>query len=564
MSLPIFLTSGPAFLVSFVKPLLMFVTFLPWAWLISSKLDKDARVHHLNAHMFNGIHLACGLGALAAMLVIPLFFVGWPVGIVILAAPIYVYWQIRDRSVPEDLRFSISGAGFTSKLATRKQSRAARGAVIKFLDSKGVEHDVPVKEDPRFTSHLLAEDVIGPALEARATQIDLVVTSGGSAITQTVDGIRFKREQSPPDAAMSLVDYLKSLAGLDVDDRRRRQSAEIKLIGPSGEVQLSIATSGSSKGQEIRLVFDRSRRLLKPFDSLGLLSPQLRVLRELAEVHQRHGIVLIGAAPGQGLSTSAYSFVGRHDAYTSNIKTLEGEILSRIDGVDHLQWDPTNPDVDFATNLQSILRRDPDIVLVGRVTEAQAAKVAAEAGMEGPLIYITQRSNTIAGQLREWVRLVGDLKLATSSLRVVTNQRLLRTLCPNCRQAYQPTRERLKKMNLPADRIKQLYQASGKVQVKNKIEECPVCGGPGYLGQTGAFEVMLVDDDARRHLVGGDLKSALSHARRNKMIYLQEAALSKVVAGETTIEEVIRVTASARGNAEAAPRRPAADPAPAT
>ena len=164
MSLQIFLTSGPAFLVSFVKPLLMFVTFLPWAWLISSKLDKDARVHHLNAHMFNGIHLACGLGALAAMLVIPLFFVGWPVGIVILAAPIYVYWQIRDRSVPEDLRFSISGAGFTSKLATRKQSRAARGAVIKFLDSKGVEHDVPVKEDPRFTSHLLAEDVIGPAL----------------------------------------------------------------------------------------------------------------------------------------------------------------------------------------------------------------------------------------------------------------------------------------------------------------------------------------------------------------------------------------------------------------
>ena len=363
---------------------------------------------------------------------------------------------------------------------------------------------------------------------------------------------------------MSLVDYLKSVAGLDVDDRRRPQSAEIKLIGPSGEVQLSIATSGSSKGQEIRLVFDRSGRLLKPFDSLGLLSPQLRVLRELTEVQQRHGIVLIGAPPGQGLSTSAYSFVGRHDAYTSNIKTLEGEILSRIDGVDHLQWDPTNPDVDFATNLQSILRRDPDVVLVGRVAEPQAARVAAEAGMQGPLIYVTQRSSTIAGQLREWVRMVGDLKLATASMRLVTNQRLLRTLCPNCRQAYQPTRERLKKMNLPADRSKQLYQATGKAQVKNKIEECPVCGGSGYRGQTGAFEVMLVDDDARRHLVGGDLKSALAYARRNKMIYLQEAALSKVVSGETTIEEVVRVTAPARGSAEAAPRRPAADPAPAT
>ena len=135
--------------------------------------------------------------------------------------------------------------------------------------------------------------------------------------------------------------------------------------------------------------------------------------------------------------------------------------------------------------------------------------------------------------------------------------------CPNCRQPFQPTAEQLQKMSLPAAKVKQLHRASGKVQVKNKIENCPVCGGTGYLGQSGAFEVMVVDAQVRRLLTAGDLKGAHAHARRNKMIYVQEAALSKVVSGETTIEEVIRVTAPARKDADDASRRQA-DPAPAT
>ena len=202
-------------------------------------------------------------------------------------------------------------------------------------------------------------------------------------------------------------------------------------------------------------------------------------------------------------------------------------------------------------------------MLLSQITDNDTPRIAAEPGLKGPMIYIPQRAGSTAEQIREWVKRVGDLKMASATLRAVSNQRLLRTLCPNCRQPYQPTPEQLKKMGLPADRVKQLYRASGKVQVKNKIENCPVCGGTGYLGQTGAFEVMIVDDAARKALVAGDLKSALSHARRNKMIYLQEAALSKIVSGETSIEEVIRVTSPARKDAES-PSRRQADPAPTT
>jgi general secretion pathway protein E len=153
--------------------------------------------------------------------------------------------------------------------------------------------------------------------------------------------------------------------------------------------------------------------------------------------------------------------------------------------------------------------------------------------------------------LRDWIKMVGNVKEATKALRAATNQRLLRTLCPNCKQAYQPSEDQLKKLNLPAGRVEQLYRAGGQIQIKNKVQECPVCQGIGYLGQTGVFEVLLVDEEMRKLLAKGDLKGTLALARRNKMIYLQEAALAKVVSGETDMKEVIRVTAPARGEAGA-------------
>jgi type II secretory ATPase GspE/PulE/Tfp pilus assembly ATPase PilB-like protein len=274
-------------------------------------------------------------------------------------------------------------------------------------------------------------------------------------------------------------------------------------------------------------------------------------LAGLAEVHDRHGIVLVAAPPGHGLTTTLYSLLARHDPYTANIKALEREVQLEIDGVDHVQWDPTNPDVDYATNLQSILRRDPDVVMVSFIKDADTARVAVDPGMQGPLLYIPQRCGSITEQIREWVKQVGDIKKATRALRAVINQRLLRTLCPNCRQAYQPTPEQLKKLSLPASKVSQLFRAGGQVQVKGKIESCPICGGSGYFGQTGIFEVLAVDEEARRLLSKGDLKAVLAHARRNKMIYLQEAALAKVAAGETTIEEVVRVTAPAKSSTAA-------------
>ncbi len=545
-----------AVLIGWWKMLLVVIPFGLWGWLVSSRLDKDARYFHMNHQMWNGIHMGAGAAALCAVLFIPIFGIGWPLEIAILLGPILAYWKVRNAAVPEENKYYLSSQSFTQKMAARAVRKAAQQAVLQFTDASKKMRDVPVKDSPLFAVHMVAEDLIGPAIAARASRIEVAIGPNGAAVSQFVDGIRYKREPIATDAAIRMIDYLKEIAGLDVNDRRRRQQGDFKLRGPNGAADVSMVVKGSSNGQLATIDFDRSKRLHKPFDGLGLLAPQLEALRPFEQPHERHGIILLGAPASQGLTTSSYAFLARHDAYTSNIKALEREIAVRLEGVDQVVWDPTNPDVDYATNLQSILRRDPDVVLVSDIRDSETARVAADPGMQGPLLYIQQPLPTIVDQIRDWVKRVGDVKQATRALRAVTNQRLMRSLCPNCRQAYTPTPEQIKKLNLPAKKVSQLYRAGGKVQVKNKIEDCPICAGTGYLGQTAAFEVFIVDDEARKSLAAGDLKAALAHARRNNMIYLQEAAMAKVVAGETTLDEVVRITAAPAAGAAPAAKSP--------
>jgi len=540
--------------VAWWKMLLGYAPFVAWAWLISTKLDKDAQYFHLDHKRWGTIHLTAGLVALIVLLAIPSrfgFWIGWPLSMAILVGPVLAYWKIRNDAVPESQRYHLGTQVTDEDRAAKKAARAARDAALVFSDSRGSKRPVPAKDDPVYATHILSEDIIGPAVEGRATKLEVALTTKGCVAAHTIDGVRYKRDPIPADDGARLFAYIMDIAGMNVDDRRRRQKGSCHVNGPAGARHLAVTVTGSASGQQMRIDIDRANQLDRPFDDLGLLPQQLAALKATAAGEARSGVMLLGGPLGHGVSTTAYSFLSRHDAYLSNIKTLEVDVMREVEGVDHSQWDAGNPDVDYATAAQSILRRDPDVVLMTDVHDAETAKVIASGGLNGPLVYVPIAKPAIAETIREWARLVGDVKRATSCLRGVTNQRLLRKLCPNCRTPYTPTGEQLKALGLGEGKVQQLYAESGKVQVKNKIESCSVCAGTGYLGQTAVFEIFMVDDESRRLLGAGDLKAALAHARRNKMIYLKEAAIAKVISGETSINELIRIVAS-----------PAAKPAP--
>ncbi|MDZ4831846.1 MAG: ATPase, T2SS/T4P/T4SS family [Phycisphaerae bacterium] len=530
-------------LISPIKPLLILAALLPYMW-VATKIEGDTRKFLLPVTIWNAVLMVVAVLAVVAALFIPIFWIGWPVMVLLLGGTLWAYWQYRDKQVPEHAKFKLGTSDITKKMDARRAKKALADSELRFLDQRNKSVPVPLRDAPEFPIHLVVESLIGPALERRASRLELTAGTGTQPAvpSQMIDGVRYKSEPLSPNDANAAIDYLKKITGLDIQDRRRRQTAEFKVEGPTRNAAGSLAVWGSNIGQSLRIDFDRVKGLQVPFASLGLLPPQLDALKALADPARRHGIVLVSGSPSQGLTTTAYSLIARHDAYTSNIKTLEKHVDFQLEGIDHNQFNAANQALDFATSLQSILRRDPDVVYVADVSDPNVGRIASNPGLQGPLIYVGIPADSIAAAVSDWFRAVGDLKAASKGLVAVTHQRLIRKVCEACRQPLQPTPDLLKKLGVPQGKTVNLFRQNGKVQVKNRVENCPVCQGLGYFGMTACFEVLMIDESMRSMLAEGDFKAAYAHARREgKLIMLQEAALAKVRDGITTVDELARV-----------------------
>lgn len=542
--LHLFLAADWYILVSPWKPLFAFAYVLAVGWLVSTKLDKDAQYFHLPRRNWNLAHLIAIMSGLAVMwLPVPIwwwFYMAIIVGPIIMMSTTLAYWYYRNARVPEENKFYLSADALRSSMADRAQAKAARSATVALAGADGVQRALPSKEDPAFGVHIAMEELISPAMVARASTLELAPAKGGMyQVRQIVDGVRYQREPLDPSMANAVVDYLKSAAGLDVGDKRRRQRGIVSVTFGVEPHEVHVRTAGSSAGQTMTMEFDLRKRVKIPVDKLGLTSRQMESLKKA--VAPQHGVVLLTAPADNGRTSTFYGVLGLHDAFTSNIRTLEFERLLQLDGVGHTEWDPDG-DTSFAIQLRSMLRRDPTIMAVAEVPDVETAQEAAGPGPKGPLVYVSMRADSGRDALATWVKAVGDPKKAAAPLQAVVAQKLMRTLCENCKVPYQPNAEQLKRLGVPADQVKQLFKHSGKILDRNREITCPNCGGIGYIGQTGVFEVMAFDDDARVLLSKGDLNGLRTHMRRQKMLSLQEAALRKAIEGTTSIDEVIRVT----------------------
>ena len=546
----------PAFLLSFYKPVLILLAVVPFAWLASSVIEKDVRFYHLPLSAWNWALVGTLLGGLAAALFIPIFWVGWPLQVLMYAGLGYGYWKYRDKQVPEKDRFDLFSAKFRASMEARKAAKAFAGATIVFLDGTGNKVAVPSREDPMSEVHTAAEQMIATALPARARRIDLGPTPKGYVPIRLIDGIKHPQEPMQPELALRVIDYIKRVAGLDANERRKRQTKDMKIQAAGGRVTLTLTTWGGANGQAMRIDVERGKQLALPFESLGMLPAQVEALEEATkEVSQ--GVILVAVPPGMGLTTLSYALIARHDPYLLNIKTLERLIERRVEGVEHEQFDATAPGADYATKLQSLVRRAPNVMMVSDVQDSGTGKIITNPNAGETLFYVCIPADSAVVAATAWMRAVGDGPLASARLRAIVVGRQVRALCTECRQPYQASPEQAKRLGAPAGKPLQLYRAGGKIQVKNRIEECPACAGLGFVGTTGVFEVLRLDDAARAALATGDVAAMYQAARRAfRTPMIQEAAMAKVCTGQTSVEEVARVfapkaAASASSNAPA-------------
>ncbi len=553
--MPAILAAHSVFLVSVIKPLILFAAVLAWArW--ATIADKDAGYFYLQRRLLNGMAMGAAVLGLVLWLAIPWFGLGLLLFALFTGGAAVTYVMVRNRHVPDDEQWQLNTQGLQRMMNRREQASAERSVTLRFAGSApGEMQPVPLENDKHYHPYLVLDQLINQALRLKAQRVDVALGSNDLAVRISVDGVAYRYEDIDPSHALPAIDYLKAQCGMDVGDRRRKQVGETTIeVGERGEHTLHVETAGSTRGLTLAIVIDKRSQLDIDFEQLGLLQSQHDQLKPL--LVENEGLVLVATPPHSGRTATLYALIQQHDPYLTDIHTLEQPIEADLEGVS--QHEPGEGG--WAKALNSLLLKDPAVVMLGQLPDAATAQLAAKAATDQKRLYVGVRGDDTFSALKAWVKTVDDRELVASGLRAVISQRPIRKLCSVCRQAYQPDPAALKKMNLPADRISQLYKSSGRVPApKGQTQPCPMCNGLGFDGRTAAFEVMIIDDEARGFIREGDMNGLRSHLRRQMMLWLQEAALAKVVAGETSISEVMR----ALGQGEQPGKNDQAAPTPA-
>ncbi len=373
----------------------------------------------------------------------------------------------------------------------------------------------------------MVNKIIEGALHTHATDIHVEPTSRGLRIRYRIDGMLYDIMTIPRDMGIPTVSRIKVLAGMDLTERRRPQDGHISYDHEERRHDLRAASLPTNLGEKIVLRLHDESMVLHGLAHLGLEEEGLRIFKEL--IHRPHGMILVTGPIGSGKTTTLYTAISEINHLTKNIVTLEDPIEYQIPGVSQVQVDP-KIGITFAAGLRSILRQDANILLVGEIRDPETASTAVRAANTGHLLFSSMHTNNAVSALTALQYLgVPRFQIATSLVAVIA-QRLVRLLCPECKEEVTP--RPLAKRLLALEEEQKLWEAKG----------CTACFGTGYRGRTGIFEIFRVTERVQEAIIRGDDEKELTQLGMEEgMVLLDTSARNKILTGLTSFDEVSRV-----------------------
>ena len=417
---------------------------------------------------------------------------------------------------------------------------------IRVLDEEG-EGTMDLAEDAEDASIIrFVNQVLTEAIDRRATDVHFEPFEDVLRVRYRVDGV-LQEANMPPHVRRfqaAIVSRLKILSHLDIAEKRRPQDGRIKLQVAGREVDVRVSVIPMLHGEAVVLrLLDRSSALLG-LANLGMSPEDEAAFARALDIP--HGIVLVTGPTGSGKTTTLYAALSRINDVERKIITIEDPIEYHLRGINQIQV-ATKAGLTFATGLRSILRHDPDVILVGEIRDLETAEIAVQASLTGHLVFSTLHTNDAPGALTRLVDMGVEPYLVASSLEAVLAQRLVRVICPECRGEYAVDPASVEAEVLPDGAPPVLYRGKG----------CRACQGSGYMGRTGCFEMMgLTEQIGEAILTQKSTGQIRQMAIAQGMRTLRNDGWRHVLAGRTTVDEVLRVSKDERGNgAPAAPAR---------
>lgn len=378
----------------------------------------------------------------------------------------------------------------------------------------------------------LVTAIISRVIDMRASDIHLEPFDDGLHVRYRVDGVIHTSEIIPPKHSAAVNSRVKLMAHLDIAERRLPQDGRIKTRVKGRELDLRVSTVPTVHGESVVMrVLDRASVRFS-LEKMGFEQDTLTRFNTL--LARPHGILLVTGPTGSGKTTTLYAALSKLDSTVQKIITVEDPVEYQLEGINQIQVH-SQIGLSFANALRSILRQDPDIIMIGEMRDGETAQIAVQSALTGHLVLSTLHTNTAAGAIVRMQDMGVERYLITSAVNGVLAQRLVRTLCEHCKEACSPSADLLKTSNLG-----KFHQSDAPIY---RAVGCAHCRGSGYLGRTGIHELLVLDESMRRAVNEGHDASTLNTiAAQAGMLSLYEDGLRKVSAGQTSLDELMRVT----------------------
>lgn len=383
--------------------------------------------------------------------------------------------------------------------------------------------------------------ILEQAIGLRASDVHVEPEIGDSRVRFRVDGILQERLALPRRLHDAVVSRIKILADMKIDERRIPQDGRFNFKMGESEVDLRVSTLPTVHGEKVVMRLLKKSGGVPSLPDLGLRGLALKNLE--TSITRPHGIILVTGPTGSGKTTTLYSVLAKLNNVRVNILTLEDPVEYQITGVNQVQINPA-AGLTFATGLRSFLRQDPNIILVGEIRDHETTELAIQAALTGHLVFSTLHTNNAAGAIPRLLDLGAEPFLVASALNAVVGQRIARRLCTTCKEEYAPEEAVVGDIKtvlgefLPKDTPIKLYKSHETAEGN----ACATCGGSGYLGRVGIFEVFPVSDAVSKLVLSrSPMKDIEAAAVTGGMITMKQDGYLKALEGVTTIEEVLRV-----------------------
>jgi type II secretory ATPase GspE/PulE/Tfp pilus assembly ATPase PilB-like protein len=537
------------FYLNLFKFIPVVLIYLLWTRTTDWVQHDTNELNNLKFGLWNSAVFFSGVLGLLLVFAIPIYFLG--LGLLLLAyfIPLLTYVYSRNQMVSDDQK--VLTAFHLGEVANEILFRLGMkplfnrdvtpvdrsGPPITFVGKSqgtGKEDPARVRQAEESRSYMAAKELVYDAVLRRATDIHLEPTTEQLSVRYRIDGILHAAEPFDRGTGDAVVNVFKVLSAMDIAEKRKPQDGSFGAKLQGRDLDFRVATSGSKAGEKLVMrILDNTTAITK-LEDLGLRPKLIEGVRGL--VTQPHGMFLCCGPTGAGKSTTLYASLREIDRYQRNIITVEDPIEYHLDNITQMEVN-TKAGQTFATSLRSILRQDPDVIMIGEIRDQETASIACQAANTGHMVFSTVHSNDAITALFRLLDLGVEPFMIASALSGVLGQRLVRILCDTCKEPYKPKPEFLKKANLPVEKVDVFYR-----RPENPEQVCQHCGGTGYFGRTGIFELLVLTEPMREMIRENPSQNKIkAEARKNGMIYLQEDGLRQVIQGRTSIEELLRV-----------------------